>query len=589
MADIPSSFLPHLPRSKTSLSPLSPSAILTHIAVLRELYLPPIHGGFHAADVLEDRPGDEVRGGAKREGVRREKKERREKKRERRFSAGLVETMEGMGLGLDVDLPTPPGETIVEDKEAEEEGSTDDEDDGYNDYEETEDEQEAPHLDAFEREWAENWLSGVVRRSQGWLEENDYEGDEKPDDVKETEAILRDATAVLAMMAGTSAAGSLTRHLVFPIAESLAPTLASLRSSIAPNPLHSPSTSTFLASFSASPTSPLTIHRSMASSPKATRRTPSPTTSTSSRKTKSTSTRALLPILLHDAPMSDHLAVGVQTWGSAILLGRQICLGPAEYGLFLPPTISCGPRVLELGAGTGLLSILCRKLLDLHSLAASAHPGVVVATDFLPSVLDNLKICVDLNFPPALTAAGIETSTDISRDEGIHIAKLDWTTFPAFMASGGKEGTEELAPFVQDGSFDLVLASDCVYDETHAGMLREVAPWVLRLPEGEGDRGGTFHILSPLRPTFAPELESIDLNFPLLSSYPPLAKRQAAAAAAGASPSTIPAELRGEGLGAARGLKLGARGEGKRGERGRKGEGRIDEHGGYWWWEVGWG
>ena len=96
------------------------------------------------------------------------------------------------------------------------------------------------------------------------------------------------------------------------------------------------------------------------------------------------------------------------------------------------------------------------------------------------------------------------------------------------------------------------------------------------------------HLLSPIRPTFTPELESIDVNFPTLTSYRPLTERQSAAAHSNA-PSDIDEDLRGEGLGLSRGLKLGVRGEGKRSVKGRKGEGRVDEVAGYWWWEVGWG
>ena len=66
------------------------------------------------------------------------------------------------------------------------------------------------HLDLFERDWPEKWLNGVVRRAQGWLEER--EETETPEEmegcssqgIKEVEVVLRDATAVLAMMAGTS-------------------------------------------------------------------------------------------------------------------------------------------------------------------------------------------------------------------------------------------------------------------------------------------------------------------------------------------------------------------------------------------------
>lgn len=120
------------------------------------------------------------------------------------------------------------------------------------------------------------------------------------------------------------------------------------------------------------------------------------------------------------------------------------------------------------------------------------------------------------------------------------------------------------------------------------------------------------HILSPLRPTFAPELQSIDEYFPTLSSYPALSERSERAArdarvddnksihvngskATDATPtstaSTDPITnlYLGEGLGRSRGLRIGTRGSGKRSVKGRKGEGRVDEVGGYWWWEVGWG
>jgi len=198
--------------------------------------------------------------------------------------------------------------------------------------------------------------------------------------------------------------------------------------------------------------------------------------------------------------MANHLSVGVQTWGSAILLGRRMAKYPEQFGLFDSYGSGDGIRILELGAGTGLLSILCRKLLDLKAVTdSSSSPrtpnhrgqaeepgkGLIVATDFLPEVIDNLKTCVNLNF---------------SGETGIEIAKLDWTTFPTYMAthsqsrndnSGKGEGADEETSQFMDKSFDLILASDCVYDETHAKMLREVVSWTLRLPEN-GDEGGTF-------------------------------------------------------------------------------------------------
>lgn len=210
--------------------------------------------------------------------------------------------------------------------------------------------------------------------------------------------------------------------------------------------------------------------------------------------------------------MSDHLSVGVQTWGSAILLGRRMALRPSEFGL-TQNYGDRGIRILELGAGTGLLSILCRKLLDLH-LARHASPplgsapisngqtgerGLVLATDFLPSVLSNLKICVDLNFPPPAVPS-TSGNPDRTGESGIHISKLDWSTFPAWAqrqlsstANNGDSSGEESAKWMAE-PFDLVLASDCVYDGTHAKMLREVGRWVLRPPNPSirGDQGGTM-------------------------------------------------------------------------------------------------
>lgn len=578
---VPSQFLPHLPRSQASFGPLLPDTLLGHIGVLRELYIPPIHGGLRSSDTTYAEDAD-----------------LKQQKRTRRFSAGLNETMDGLGLGLEISPSALAASPILE------ETSGTGDSDGETDVFEEDEEGDGAHLDPFEREWSEQWLSGVIRRAQGWLEENGEDaGDGTAADM---EALLRDATAVLALLAGTSAAGSFTRHLLFPVHPSLAGAIRSVRLDPS-DPQFSPETSTFIRSLATSPTSPVTLRRNHAPhSPSAAfsvspdrGRGRRPSAISSSERSTSPQTafafrqkarrKPAIPVLLHDAPMNDHLSVGVQTWGSAILLGREMALRPSEFGLFPHRSIPGGTRVLELGAGTGLLSILCRKLLNLQQATAEAvapvdkhgaDSGIVVATDFLPEVLQNSKVCVDLNFPL------LPASTGLTRDPGIRLAKLDWATFPQSFSMPGADiaaDDRDIVSLTRD-PFDLVLASDCVYDSTHARLLREVVRWVLRLPEG-ADPGGTFHILSPLRPTFGPELESIDEHFPLLSSYPALSDRQKALN----DTSLLSPDLLGEGLGTSRGLKIGVRGSGKRSRKGKKGEGRVDEVEGYWWWEVGWG
>jgi hypothetical protein len=61
---------------------------------------------------------------------------------------------------------------------------------------------------------------------------------------------------------------------------------------------------------------------------------------------------------LNDAPLlsEDHTSVGLQSWASSILLAGRLCANPGRFNL---EVAKCGKglRVLELGAGTGLLSI----------------------------------------------------------------------------------------------------------------------------------------------------------------------------------------------------------------------------------------
>lgn len=190
---IPSSFLPHLPRSQNSFTPYLPADILAHIAVLKELYVPPVHGGFDVSD-YHDNENDADNPRASGSGSKATK-------RERRFSAGLAQTMDSLGLGLDIE--TASSSKLPEIHENfDEDLDLDNESEDEDDQEEDEDEPRA-HLDPFERDWAEKWLSGVVRRAQGCIEEHEDSG-EGEKEVKEAEMVLRDATAVLAMMAGTS-------------------------------------------------------------------------------------------------------------------------------------------------------------------------------------------------------------------------------------------------------------------------------------------------------------------------------------------------------------------------------------------------
>jgi len=182
---IPSSFLPHLPRSQNAFEPLSTSDLLAHIAVLRGLYIPPVHGGFEVSDcLLED---EDTFGNGKRAGE----------------EEGLSEGMDGLGLDVGSAAVAIPSSSSSSSNihNGQSRGNSEEESE-----EEVEEEESREHLDPFERDWSEKWLNGVVRRAQGWLEENEPEDNDEvaQGEWKTMESILRDASAALAMMAGTS-------------------------------------------------------------------------------------------------------------------------------------------------------------------------------------------------------------------------------------------------------------------------------------------------------------------------------------------------------------------------------------------------
>lgn len=263
---LPTAFLPTLPKAQYTLHPLDPREIASLTSILRELYLPPVHGGLSAADAFYDDADDDnydqaqaqAQAQAEPNGDATGQREQ-EKKIQRRFSQGLVESIGRLDLGGIGRSHLAP-DSVVEDGGATPRavsgsgaatpipisrfgsrmphgsttnrngthmndlagkvptyGDDDDDDDDHNSEgstdEEDEDEGEGDtaHLDPFEREWAQKWLQGVVRRAQTWIEQTgdalDVEGGETTDadgyDMKSVEGVLKDATAVLAVMAGT--------------------------------------------------------------------------------------------------------------------------------------------------------------------------------------------------------------------------------------------------------------------------------------------------------------------------------------------------------------------------------------------------
>ena len=158
---------------------------------------------------------------------------------------------------------------------------------------------------------------------------------------------------------------------------------------------------------------------------------------------------------LNDAPLlnEDHTSVGLQSWASSILLAERLCANPGRFNLE-GATCGEGLRVLELGAGTGLLSITVAQILA-RSQVIATPPPLIVATDFHPDVLVNLRRNVDAN----------------NDTQDIVVRELDW--------SRPNLGS---APF--DRSFEVIVAADVVYEPSHASWIANCVMELLARPAG---------------------------------------------------------------------------------------------------------
>ena len=157
-----------------------------------------------------------------------------------------------------------------------------------------------------------------------------------------------------------------------------------------------------------------------------------------------------IKIQLNDAPLSgtDHTDVGLQSWGASIILSEMMCLTPARFELQRPSSNS----IIELGAGTGLISLTLAKLLPV---LGDENP-TVIATDYHSAVLDNLRDNITRNF------GHVDESP-------VQICLLDWSA-------------PTVAPPL-DVPARLLVAADVIYAPEHARWLRDCATRMLA-PDG---------------------------------------------------------------------------------------------------------
>ncbi|KAI1767920.1 putative methyltransferase-domain-containing protein [Hypoxylon sp. FL1150] len=180
-----------------------------------------------------------------------------------------------------------------------------------------------------------------------------------------------------------------------------------------------------------------------------------------------------IDVRLHDGPhtTTDHTDVGLQSWGASIVFSDLLCASPARFGL-TRSALGSSPRIVELGAGTGLVSLALDKALPHLGISDAA----LIATDYHPAVLDNLRNNI------MLTRAGVKTCA------------LDWSD-PIFDAP-------------LNAPADVLVATDVVYALEHAVWLRECATRLL-------DPRGVFWLMMTVRPNgrFEAVIDSVETAF----------------------------------------------------------------------------
>ncbi|KAJ4001764.1 hypothetical protein F5050DRAFT_1560088 [Lentinula boryana] len=223
-----------------------------------------------------------------------------------------------------------------------------------------------------------------------------------------------------------------------------------------------------------------------------------------------------IQIVLNDVPLSTDASsngdyfgsVGAQTWGGAFVLAEEIA--ESDSITFFPNTTQEPFRVLELGAGTGLVSLVAGKVAMLTNCPKGRQVDII-ATDYYPSVLDNLKANIEANFPSSISPLNITSRF------------LDWSSFSSFDITPDADADASLPSNNNIGTFDLILGADIIYEPLHASWIRRVVENTLRksslstekknCPDRNNGGQGLFHLVIPLRPSFVAESSTIEQEF----------------------------------------------------------------------------
>ncbi|GAA5864013.1 hypothetical protein JCM5353_003477, partial [Sporobolomyces roseus] len=181
---------------------------------------------------------------------------------------------------------------------------------------------------------------------------------------------------------------------------------------------------------------------------------------------------------------------GHRTWGSAPILARRIAINPERFFPVSPP-LSTPLRVLELGAGTGLVGLAALSTLQRLGVQATIHltdggesqSHEITTNRLVDNLAFNLQTYLEQQATGQIEAANFQ---------------LCWDDY----LEGGGGGTT----IDSSNRYDVILGADLVYEPQQAKSLHAAVAAHLRFPSTSPSLPPpSFHLIIPLRPTHTTE------------------------------------------------------------------------------------
>lgn len=162
--------------------------------------------------------------------------------------------------------------------------------------------------------------------------------------------------------------------------------------------------------------------------------------------------------------------LGWKTWGASLILSEILVENFTSIGAFEKRKDGKNLKVLELGAGTGLVGIswACKW----KEMNGGDKNGIDMYITDLPEIVENLK----------------KNAIENKIDSFVTADVLDWTKPDAFVQKYS----------IDDHSFDVILVADPIYSPNHP-------EWVVNMISKFLAPHGTCYLEIPIRPKYAVE------------------------------------------------------------------------------------